>query len=594
MKQSLYLRECASACARGTDRVRNNDQTVRIFSLNQSRTLKRLHFPTPMNHASISPDQELLIAVGDKPQAFFCRKICLGRSTEDVDSAFSNFDWLPIAEPELSCADPQDACFTTAFSPSGHVCAVASQSGVITVFDTSLIRDDMDTDEAVVSVLRSSRGISRDSMCGAVRSMSFAPGPWDLLAWAEDQGRICITDLRYRFKSRQTIELDVDSPDLRRINMSAYEGERTMEDRQLEIQAREARSMVYHREAVAAQNLQAGLNHTTDYLEAAAAQSARRRRILSENQASLRDALADFGEDSPLTEREQQTLEAMIRRTSSREDDGLDSSASQRAPYSMNYSHNADESLAARYPDMHRSLHSPSITTHSSIQHGRHENIRDFIRQRSLENSLDRNRTGSRTYQPRRRSSVIMSNTGHTNQSSSSHPSNLAPVSTTAPTLSASPSRLASATVEANDSGGAIQPTFTSTAGDPWQTISEAMAPANISYAERDGTRRDQDDSRARNLERQAFHRASEHLNRHDRLLRNVNPQRVRSTQYDYAINPQNLESARALIRDGVLNEDLVMGRIERTSFRRRAEGVYTMGIGWDTEGRNLYVRATV
>lgn len=527
-----------------------------------------------MNHASISPDQELLVAVGDKPQAFFFKKISLAHATEDGGNAFADFDWLSISEPVLSLADPQDSCFTTAFSPSSHMCAVASQTGVVTVFDTFLVKNDMETDDAVIDVLKSSRGISRDNMCGAIRAMSFAPAPWDLLAWAEDQGRVCVTDLRYRFNSRQTIELDVDAPELNRINTSAYDaGDHIAEERQMEIQAR---FIMHQREALAAQNYPATISHTADYLEAAAAQTARRRRILSENQASVRDALADFSEDSALTDRERQTLEAMIGRTSSRDSDGTTTGSSQWNPYSMNYTYDANISPSARPSDIQGSLHSPSS---GNPQSGRQETIRDFIRQRSLEHNLERNRLGSRSLQPRRRSSVVISNSTHNYQPSSSHPSSLAPIGTATPTLSASPSRLASTTSE--NTSSVQQPTFTSTNGDPWQTISDAMAPASSAIAESSRLRRERDESRARLLERQ-----SEHFNRHDRLLRTSNPQRFRSTQYDYTINPQTLESARALIRDGGLNEDLVMG--QRTHVRLRADGVHTMGIGWDADGRNL------
>lgn len=544
-----------------------------------------------MNHASISPDQELMIAVGDKPQAFFYKKVPLCHPAEDGESSFIDFEWLLIAEPELSFADPQDACFTTAFAPSGHICAVASQSGVITIFDTSLIRHDMDVDEAVIGVLKSSRGISRDSMCGAVRSMSFAPAPWDLLAWAEDQGRVCITDLRHQFYSRQTIELDVDSPDLNRINMPAYDDdERAAEERQMEVSAR---FIMHQRAALAAQNYPAAISHTADYLEAAAAQSARRRRILSENQASVRDSLADFSEDNTLSERERYTLDAMIgRTTASREPDRASTEFPQWAPYSMNYSRGNESTGLARSSDVHGSSQSSLTTTSIVPPTGRQDSIRDYIRQRNLEHNIERNRAASNSYQPRRRSSVVVSSASHAPHSPS-HPSGLAPIGTSTPTLSTSPSRLASTSTENASSVATNQPTVASTNGDPWQTISDVMAPANAPHVETSRLRREHDESRARVLERQAFHRQSDHLNRHDRLLRISNPQRVRSTQYDYAIAPQTLESARALIREGVLDEELVMGRIDRANYRPRedrAEGVHTMGIGWDAEGRNLYV----
>ena len=187
-----------------------------------------------MNHATISPDQELLVAVGDEPRAFFCRKIRLSGVVGDGETPFANYEWLETAEPRLSLADSSDSCFTTAWSPSGHVCAVASQTGVITIFDTSRIRDDMDTDEAVLEILKSSRPVLSTDSCGAVRSMSFAPPPWDLLAWAEDRGRVCVSDLRNAFRTRQTIELETDSPSINRADLSQMaDVEDTAEERQI-------------------------------------------------------------------------------------------------------------------------------------------------------------------------------------------------------------------------------------------------------------------------------------------------------------------------------------------------------------------------
>ena len=63
------------------------------------------------------------------------------------------------------------------------ICAVASQNGIITIFDTALIHNDVDADAAVIEILRSSRPSMSPTYTGAVRSMSFSPGPWDLLAW---------------------------------------------------------------------------------------------------------------------------------------------------------------------------------------------------------------------------------------------------------------------------------------------------------------------------------------------------------------------------------------------------------------------------
>lgn len=93
----------------------NNDQSVRIFSLTQSRLLETLEFPTAMNHASISPNGKLLLAVGDRPSAFFCKRVQLPSA-----SSYARYEWHEIAGLKLSLAEPKDTCFSTAFSPSGR------------------------------------------------------------------------------------------------------------------------------------------------------------------------------------------------------------------------------------------------------------------------------------------------------------------------------------------------------------------------------------------------------------------------------------------------------------------------------------------
>ena len=186
-----------------------------------------------MNHATISPDGRLLLAVGDRHTAFFCKRVRLPSALSDGRLPYARYEWHEVARLKLSLAESKDACFSTAFSPSGRtyilktplkfctqfrmervfasqktllllelainptcclgrytdsetrvdICAVASQNGIITIFDTALIHDDVDADVAVIEVLRSSRPSNFPAHTGAVRSMSFCPGPWDLLAW---------------------------------------------------------------------------------------------------------------------------------------------------------------------------------------------------------------------------------------------------------------------------------------------------------------------------------------------------------------------------------------------------------------------------
>lgn len=258
-----------------------------------------------MNHASISPDGNLLIAVGDVSQVFFCQRICLSNSRQPVDGEpnFARYEWRKIAEPKLSSAQSADACFSTAFSPSGHVCAAASQAGVINIFDTSSIRSDMEGDEAVIEILKSSPCLGRD-FCGTIRSMSFAPPPWDLLAWAEDQGRVCVIDLRNAFRYKQTIELEMNSPNLFIANIVESTDDRNMttEQRQLAI---EERFMQRHRAALDADDHIAAVSHATDYIELAA----ERRRIEREAREA---GVPVFGEEfNLLTDNERQVLDSI-------------------------------------------------------------------------------------------------------------------------------------------------------------------------------------------------------------------------------------------------------------------------------------------
>ncbi len=528
------------------DIIRNNDKSVRIFSLTQSCILGTLHFPTPMNHASFSPDGQLMIAVGDEPQAFFCRRIRLPTLAFDGEAAFARYEWHEIAAPRLSLVPETDACFSTAFSPSGHICAAASQCGIITIFDTSLIRDDMDADEAVIEVLKSSRSSLHDC-CGAVRSMSFAPAPWDLFAWAEDHGRVCVVDLRNSFRSRQTIELDTESSGLNRVILSDLDDSLSEHDA-LEV---EATFLQRHRDALDANDHLAAVSHAADYMELAA----ERRRLHRE--ALDVGFLVDHDLTNELTESERQMLDS-IRTSRLRESGQARAETSQNAPFTVNYL------PSSRQANTQVSLH-PSSNPSSLPQNSRGtDSIREYMRQRNLE----RNRTGDRSYQPRRRSSVVISNSNPTDHSSSTHPSNLAPIGTATPTLSASPSRMAPSTQTATQPSGS----------DPWQTIYEAMDPsiAMLDVANRlPQIRRERDAAAGRNLERRMQQQQQQvaHMNR------------VRSTDTQ---RPRHLHE-RAASRMAV--GESVYGDHDSNTLRRlvgRDEGVGTMGIGWGTEGRNL------
>ena len=540
--------------------VRNNDKTVRIFSLTQSRLLKTLEFPTAMNHASISPDGNLLLAVGDEGRAFFCKRVRLSGATIDGDSSYSRYDWHQIAEPELRLSGhQQEACFTTAFSPSGHICAVASQSGIVTIFDTALIHDDMDVDEAVIDVLKSSRQAAVSTWYGAVRSMSFSPAPWDLLAWAEDRGRVCVVDLRNGLYSKQVIALETDSPDLNRVEVEDYDT--TSEQRQLEI---ERRFLERHREALEAQDHLAAVSHTADYLEFAA----ERRRLERETlDATSRDPNA-------LTESERQLVDSIgLRRLQGSNNDS--SSTSPAGPTSVNYT-------PSRNTEAQSWTGLPSPTPSSNIQSRSTASINEFMRLRNWE----RARQSDRAYQPRRRSSVVI--TSSSNASSPQPSSSLAPIGTATPTLSASPSRLPSSSADLT--------TPHLLDSDPWQTITDAMGGSNMTPDTMARLRSLQ----ARNLERNNQNRpaSQSHMDRRTQALQALQGAREQSmvgiadavearVNRTREANLRNSRQARAS-----RGADVMYDEIDREVLFRRRErgdvGVTTMGIGWSVEGRYL------
>ena len=104
-----------------------------------------------------------------------------------------------------------------------------------------------------------------------------SPAPWDLLAWAEDHGRVCVIDLRIAFHSRQKIDLKVDSLNLERADV--HDQESISGQRQLGIESRFAER---HREALEAQNHLTAVNH------AVAAERRRLDREFAISQDSLR------------------------------------------------------------------------------------------------------------------------------------------------------------------------------------------------------------------------------------------------------------------------------------------------------------------
>ncbi|RPB07460.1 hypothetical protein P167DRAFT_579222 [Morchella conica CCBAS932] len=193
----------------------NNDKTVRIFHLAQNRVLTTLVLDIATNHASISPDGQHLVVIGDCPIVYFYHPTSSSGSScssaPGMGIGEAGCEWVLYSHPPLTAGT--DALISTSFSPSSLLCAVASQDGSITIFDTRYLSctNSPGCPSPIVKRIPSSRP---KTPAGAVRSVQFSPAPWDLLVWAEHSGRVCVADARSNFTKRQVVDILVEKDEL--------------------------------------------------------------------------------------------------------------------------------------------------------------------------------------------------------------------------------------------------------------------------------------------------------------------------------------------------------------------------------------------
>ncbi|RMX81007.1 hypothetical protein D0869_07130 [Hortaea werneckii] len=310
----------------------NNDKTVRVYSLPQNLETTVLDLPFAMNHATISPDGTMLVAVGDFNQAYFFHRE-LQETPPQIHKPHNRLtsgsvEWTLTSVVNLHIGTPENTTgfFTTAWNESGRLVALGSEGGYITVFDLDLLRHpEYEDDEAIVAVIPSSRPDLAQPHPGAVRSMLFAPDPWDLLVWAEDQGRVCIGDLRTGLKSKQILNLEPKDEGLQRSlyeDVPADESPAASADRVgRDVDELEADFIRRYR---AAPDNATAVNFATEYIEARRRQRQHRQSMLGRGEGSARASplgMSDPMEDDPqgLTAREQQILET-LRTTRQREE----------------------------------------------------------------------------------------------------------------------------------------------------------------------------------------------------------------------------------------------------------------------------------
>lgn len=352
-----------------------------------------------------------------------------------------------------------------------------------------------------------------------------------------------MVDLRNAFQSRQTIDLHTDSPGLIRAEIEEYDT--TSEQRQLEI---ERRFVERHREALEAQDQLAAVIRTANNVEL----GAERRRI-------ERDAAA------AQASRERQLIDSIgLRRL--QESNSVSSGNLPTAPIRVNYNPSSTGRTESREWS---GIPSPS----SNPQTRSSASIHDFIRQR------ERTRLNDRSYQPRRRSSVVMSNSNSSSNTSSPHTSSLTP-DTATPTLSASPSRLSASTSDAIATNTPFNPT------DPWQTITDAMSSADIPP---DTLRSLQSRNLERRVQATAVQQAT--LDRPNELMMVEHADALEARGNRARDNVRSLRQMRAahsradVVYDEI-DRELLLRRYQRSP--RREAGLITMGIGWSEDGRNL------
>lgn len=411
--------------------ISNNDRSVKLFSLARREVLATLEHDAPMNYAVLSPDSTLLAAVGDSDKVYFYhRRSDEPAETKERASPFPNFDWRPFAVPCVPTGDDvlDDHGFAITFSPSGHLCAASSQGGAITVFDIAQLRERSETPEdAILCSFRS----SRPTLWGCVRSMAFSPDPWDMLAWAEDHGRIGVADVRQMFVRRQIVSLTKENFETIEVRDNTPEAYRTLSVKErLKQQDRAPRG-----------SIQPDGGHsvrTDNSVETSRTDSVQRR--------MRRHELMSYHRSLDLDARERSVLDAL--------ETTMDDVGHHARPFSVNYS------SPPRFRPSH--LADPSSGD---------LDVR-------LMASTDP-RTGYRSYQPRRRTSVVLSDSVNRH---------LAPQESTRARISASPGRMTddddTPSMSTNDltpsrGGSTSQPrTSDIPTSDPWHVIQSALESA--------------------------------------------------------------------------------------------------------------------
>jgi len=211
--------------------VSNNDWTVSILNVQTSEVLQKLTLPDCVNRSVMSPNGELLVTICDDPYLYVHER---QPKSEPKKERFDlrrgpSYEWVLACRIQLEGQREDDksnmrGSFAATFSRSGKYLAVATQYGIISIFDAEYLT----SPESLMAVFTSSRPESID---GAVRAMEFSPGPFDLLAWTESTGRVGVADVRTLFLSRQLVIIDPQADGVERVIVSEKLGDPIIDPR---------------------------------------------------------------------------------------------------------------------------------------------------------------------------------------------------------------------------------------------------------------------------------------------------------------------------------------------------------------------------
>ena len=269
-----------------------------------------------------------------------------------------------------------DAWFATAFSPCSRYCAIASQGGVVTIFDAESITD-ADCDPVIGSEI-SSRPYEL-SHEGAIRSICFSPAPWDLLICVEHSERVCVLDARRGFRLRQVVTTDARPGNVEKAQIRDGRGSDELIDPRL----RNTLHWDYlrrYRDVLAAREQQvAGTDFGLNYIDTPVIPS-----FLTTQ---------DRGQQEPFTARDEHILEALrTSRLRMEERERIPSMTDDRSSRREGGSGSTTPALGASAAGSSTSSTVPVPTA------------RNHFRERSS----DQDRSTGRPYDPRRRASVII------------------------------------------------------------------------------------------------------------------------------------------------------------------------------------------